>query len=233
MTRFICAISILFVPSLLFSQKVRNVRTTIIKDKVTITYDLIETLPGDTLFISVFPSDLTIELPARGLKGDIGKVSGGNVEKKIEWTTKDIAILSPKTEISFDVRSELVYRFVVTTDIKSVRRGKSATIHWNAWPDRPINIQLVSDTTAQYTIVSGATKGQYIWRVPNDLVIDDNYRLRLRNLNQNQETKQFKIKHTIPTVVKLLPLAAAAILLIPKEAPKKSDLPAPPDVGLN
>jgi hypothetical protein len=220
----------LFVPFLLFSQKVENVKTLIDGERVVITYDLIDTLPGDTLFISIYPSDPYIELPLQGLAGDVGKVFGGGKGKNIVWSAKD-QILNSKNPISFDVRAELVYRFVLLTKVKDTRRSKRIVLKWNAWPDRSINIQLVKDNTVQFSIANSVSKGEYSWKVPSGQDIGSFYQLRFANGNQILLTNEFKIKHRIPTAVKLLPLGAI-VLLIPDKA-KKEGLPGPPGLGLN
>jgi hypothetical protein len=228
--RLFLTILTLFISFSIFSQKVENVKTIVEGDKVTITYDLTELISGDTLFITIYPSDPLIELPLRGLSGDVGKVSGVGKGKKIVWMSRD-QIVNRGNPLSFDVRAELVYRFVLLSEMKDTRRGKKVLLKWNAWPDRPINIQLVKDNVVQYAVATSVGKGEYTWKVPSGQTIGSYYQLRFANESKVLLTDEFKVKHRIPTLVKFLPLVGL-VLLLPKET-KKEGLPGPPGLGLN
>ncbi len=221
-----------------YSQKIGNLKASTVGEKIFITYDIAAQYPGDKFDIDLYASSNNYSAPLQKLTGDVGKgLSAGN-GKRIEWDAK-AELGDYQGEILFEIHAEVIAAFLITNEIKSARRGKSVQLNWRGGSkNQDVKIELLKSGVNQGVIATTSNSGSYFWSIPSNEKVDSDYELRLANAGETITTSQFSIKHKVPTLVKVIPVAVVAAVIGlagGSKSPSNSEtsLPSPPDLGLN
>ena len=230
----------ILLPLLTFSQKLENLKAVVQGEKIIVSYDISQGYDGDKFDISLYASHNNFTSPLQRVNGDVGRGLTPGKEKKIEVDAKN-EIGNYKGELSFEVRAEVIAAFALTNNISSAKRGKTVSLAWRGGAkSQDVKIELLKAGVAEGAVGTVANNGTYQWSLPSKQKTGTDYQLRLVNGKETVMTGRFAIKHKVPTLLKALPLVvvAAVVGLVGGSKPgtgpaKDSNLPIPPDLGLN
>ena len=235
------ALGFLCFPLLALSQKLENLKAVAQGDKIIVTYDISQSNAGDKFDIALYASHNNFSSPLQRVNGDVGRGQTPGKDKRIEVDAKN-EIANYKGELSFEVRAEVVAMFALTTRMGSIKRGKEQSLDWRGGSKaQDVKIELLKAGVSEGIVGTIANNGNYRWSVPAKQKTGTDYQLRLINGREMITTEEFAIRHKVPTVVKIIPIAIVGVAIGLAGGSKSSSgspakdnaLAMPPDLGLN
>ncbi len=228
------------VPVLGYSQKIENWKAGLQGDKIAITYDLAQGLPGDKYNVSIYASHNNFSTPLQAVSGDVGKGISAGVGKQILWDGKS-ELKDFRGDLTFEIRVEVMAILAIKSVLVSAKRGKTMPISWRGGnKNQDVKIELMKAGVAAGVISNTANNGNFTWAVPPKQKTGSGYQLRLTNGSETVMSEPFAIKHKVPMLLKAAPIVAVAAILglsgggsKPGPTPASSNLAMPQDLGLN
>jgi hypothetical protein len=221
------------------AQKIENLRAVVQASEIVITYTISPTNTLDKFDISIYSSHNNYSTPLQQVSGDIGRGIGAGENKRIIWYARN-ELGDFKGDISFEVRAEVIATFVQTNQFNSVKRGKSIPITWRGGNNsQDVKVELLKGGVIESVIATTSNNGSYSWSIPSKEKVGSDYQIRLTNGKETVVSSSFSIKHKVPTLVKILPVAVIGVVVVLVTGKSKSstedaktNLPTPPDLGL-
>lgn len=103
-------------------------------------------------------------------------------------TGRDIA-LQHRSHEDPDTTLDEAVQLVVPSGGEEFSIGDRIPVVWNSRGDeRPVQLEVSSDGGVSWSLIAGNLNGpRYLWRVPDDAVISDDYLMRIRSVSQTGE----------------------------------------------
>lgn len=132
------------------------------------------------------------------------------------------------------------FSFINPGTRRKFKRGKEYILEWESTnPQTPVRLELYKGNNLLFIINPVVVGNKYRWRIPSDMALGKNYKIRivnLKNKENQQDSPQFKIKRKVPLGLKIGILAGMAagagyyyyFILDEETAPKDNLLPEPP-----
>lgn len=222
----------------LTAQQVTNIEAKQLDNqKVRVSYDLQGELPGQLFKVELYSSANNFRLPLLYVEGHVGEDVKAGIGKFIDWDfSKELVAF--EGDLTFEVRALLTFSpLKVSFPVNgSARRGTAMTITWlGSVPNGFVDIELFRDDKKVSTIARTQNDGSYQWNIPIDTNPGQGYTIKVSSTSSTQfhSGGYFSIKRKIPLLVKFIPVAVAAplVILLTDEggAGGSRILPAPPD----
>lgn len=218
-------------------QEVINISASQLDENIVrISYDLNGEIPGQLFTVNLYSSANQFSLPLEYVDGYVGEQVEAGVNKFIDWDiSKELVAFNG--EISFEVKATLTFTpiHVAFPEANSLKRGKQHYITWKGTnTNEHVDIQLFREATKVATIANTVNDGLYEWEVPYSTKPGKGYSVKISSTTSSQSDigDEFSIHRKIPLLVKLIPFAIAApvvINLTEEEPPVPKLLPAPPN----
>lgn len=210
------------------AQAVENVRATLKGEQIIIEYNLKDEV--DEFTIKLFSSHDGFKSPVQLAVGDIGEhVKPGH--KTITWEAKK-ELITFKGELTFEIRATPTPLTLISpgTDYK-VKRSKTLDVQWlGGKRNETITISLLKDNSVVQNIGTTENVKKYAWTVPKKIKTGV-YQVRLNGTTTSVVSEPFKIKPKTNTLVKILPVAIIAAVILTtsggSETSGNNDLPKP------
>ena len=223
-----------------YCQKIENTLAAVQRNKIIVTYDLSGAAGNEKFDVALYSSHDNYAFPVKLVSGDVGLDVPAGRTKRIEWNSK-AELGNYKGELSFEVRAEVVTALTLPMDVKSVKRGKSLPLTWTGGhKSQEVKIELLKSGISQTVLATVANHGSYQWGVPSSQKPGKDYQVRFTTGKEIITSDPFSIKHKIPTLIKAVSIGTVAILALSSgsssssgTATRDSNLPVPPDLGLN
>lgn len=121
---------------------------------------------------------------------------------------------------------------------KNFRRGKEQRLAWKGNDDTvPVRLELFKGNKMLFTVNPVVVGNSYVWRIPADMNLGNDYRIQIVNLKNTDNTAispEFSIKRKVPLGLKIAGLAgigAIVYFVVTRESGEEEEslLPLPPD----
>jgi len=224
------------------AQSVENIKITTNNELIFVEYDLV---PGGgfTIFkVQLYASFNNYSEPLRYVSGDVGDRVTAGFKKLITWAAKS-ELINYKGDLEFEIRAEpipgiLPYEFTAPLSGSAVRRTKEIRVQWTGGePEENVQLQLIQNNQVRTVVGNMPNTSEFVWKIPSS--IDKGvYQILLTAQSGMATSKPFKIKSKTSGFVKILPIAAAGVViyLLSSSAtdtsvnnPGSNFLPTPPD----
>jgi hypothetical protein len=218
-----------FAPRLI-GQKIANVRASTQGSFVEISFDLIESEPGEKFRVSLYGSHDNFTSALTRVSGDAGDqpVKAGT-GKKVLWDAAS-ELRNFQGPITFEVRAEVIPAPLVITHPAAgdrFKRESNLEITWSKQKDGRLELMR---NGVSVTRIGEGSNGKVTWRLPSDVKPGRGYQVKLTSGSESITSGEFKVSPKVPLVVKVLPvLAAGVVAYLLLGGDKEESLPLPPD----
>lgn len=206
-------------------------------NRLVVHYNLEDSNPNHQYLISLFSSQDNFSTALVKVSGDVGQEVKPGVDRKIIWDlTKELGQF--KGKLTFEVRGRVFIPFVKLTpfeDGQVFKRGKNVQLAWTSGnTGGQVNIELFRGQDRTLVENNVPNSGRFAWQIPAGQKKSNDYKLRFTNSkdrNDFVESKLFTIKPKVPTVFKIVGLAALGAIVYfvlpkdPEPSPTSQDEP--------
>jgi hypothetical protein len=193
-------------------------RVELADQKVTVHYDLTDTVKSRTYSISVYRSNDNYLNPLQQVTGDIGREVKPGINKKFSWDAQTELGAEFSGSVSLEIRGKLYIPFVRFdgfNEYKVIKRLKPYEVTWSGGTSQNIlNFDLYKGEKKVLTIPNIANVGHYKLTLPKDVKPGKDYRFRIsdtKNKDEVVETGNFIVKRKTPLLLKILPVVALGV----------------------
>ena len=210
----VVAASVLF-PASAEAQSLQNINATFQNGKVLIYYDLTGGNSSQKFALDLYGSHNNYSAPLTRVTGDVGQGIIPGRGKKIEWdAAADLGKYNG--QITFKIKGEaMIMPFVFKNpSTGTVRRGKDVSVQWEGGRmDQTVQLELYKDGQRVKSVAETKNNGQYVWHLPSDME-KGSYFLKLHAGQETAQSKAFDVKARTPLIVKALPIAVIAGVVV-------------------
>jgi hypothetical protein len=206
---------------------------------IILYYDLADTEKLRTYYIQVFSSHNNYASPLQKVNGDVGVNVKPGINRKIVWNAKSEMGASFAGDIQLEVRGKVFVPLVkFTSSISgSVKRTTTVPFTWTSEnKNTKLSFQLYQNETLVKTFSGVANTGKTRLTLPGSLAPGSGYYFKVADetaADNFVKTNEFEIKRRFSTIIKIAPVAVAAlvvVLLLPDKANEQVvGPPGPPD----
>jgi hypothetical protein len=228
------AVLLVFLPFLASSQiTIKGVEMA--GPKIIVHYDLEDPNVNNEYLLNLYTSIDNFAAPAKDVKGDIGSEIKPGTDKKVEWSFLEEQG-KYKGQIAVEIRGKAFIPFVKVKDFnltKSYKRGNAYNLNWKPGSTSPINIELFKGNNRVNSELNISNNGSYSFNIPSKAKTGKNYQLKIIDVKTGDaiHTGQFKVRHKVPTLVKVLALFAVGSITYKLTHHKVQTIDAPPFPG--
>lgn len=219
-----------------YGQKIEHVAATFQDGKVTIAYDLVGADPSAKYNVSLYSSHDNYASPLNFVTGAVGENVGPGKSRSVIWDAKAALPTDFDKEIVIKVKAVIILPPIAKINLEpltrtAIKRGTTYDLGWvGGAPGDNLTIELIKDNKVQQTITQELKNTQrYGVLLPKNIKPGKNYSLRVTNTsrsNDQSDTSPFEIKPRIPLLVKVLPIAVVAGVVLSGSKSSKDSGPA-------
>jgi hypothetical protein len=226
----------ILIPLALQGQTIENVNATPRGDLIIVEYDLKPTAGATEFKISLYGSHNNYREPIRFVTGDVGERVMSGTRRTITWAVKN-ELMNFTGDIQFEVRGEPYipikpFAFTNPAENNTVKRGSKLKVEWTGGSGtESVQLQLIQDNQVKKVVGNAVNTGTFSWKVPAN-TSKGTYQLSLTAPSGNATSMPFRVEQKMSTLMKVVPLAIIAGVviwqLLPDDDPSNT-LPPPPD----
>lgn len=216
---FIITCLLLQLTSCLVAQDFAVKRVESSQGKITLYYDLLDTL-GRGYTINVYASRDNFIAPLQRITGDAGLEVKAGKGKKIVWDAP--AELGPDFDgkMGLEVRGRVYIpfvRFERFEEYKAIKRGKAYNISWTGGtPQNILHFDLYKGEKKVTSFTDVANTGKYKLTLPTSVKPGSNYKFKITDSKNKDEivyTGNFTVKRKVPLLLKVIPILSVGALV--------------------
>lgn len=208
-----------------FSIKQIEVRS----DRLTLHYDLIDTVKDHTYSVYVYSSKDNFLSPLEKISGDAGLEVRPGANRKIIWNAKEELGPTFTGEVALEIRGRVYIpfiRFEGFKDVEARKRGVPFLVKWSGGTRQNIlNFQLYQGEKLKHTFPNAPNNSEHRITIPASIKPGKGYYFRItdtKNKDQMVITPQFEVKRRYPLALKVIPVllvGGAIYFLLPDPGP--------------
>ena len=208
------------------AQIVENINASFDGEKMVITYDLRFTDANQKFKIVLYSSQDNYSEPLLLVTGDTGEnVLPGKV-KRVVWDAKSVLPEYFDGDIRIKIKAskiappKLVFEPLA---LKTYKRGRTISMKWTGgYSTDQVIIELYKEKAFNLLVADKMNNtATYEWKMPKS-VKGRNYTLRITNAarpDEQAESQAFRVKPSVPLLVKILPILAAGGIIALSSGP--------------
>jgi hypothetical protein len=191
-------LALAMLPGILLGQSLQNIKASLQKDSVIISYDLVSSHTQDYYTVEVYSSHDNFSNPLKAVSGDVGPEIKPGLGKTITWMVK--AEMGPfKGSLTFELRATpylivMPFEFTNPAVATIVKKGKSLSLLWAGGVyEENISLQLMQKDNIHSLIAQTKNTGSFTWQVPKSTPKGD-YRILLTAQEGSAMSKTVTVK---------------------------------------
>ena len=205
-------------------------------ERLTLHYDLIDTVKDHTYSVYVYSSRDNFMTPLEKIAGDAGLEVRPGANRKIVWSAREELGPTFQGEIELEIRGRMYVpfiRFQGFQDMEVRKRGVPFLVKWSGGTRQNIlNFQLYDkDGKLRHTFPNAPNNSEHRLTIPVSIKPGGDYYFKIsdtKNKDQVVITPKFEIRRKYPLLLKVLPvlaIAGVAYMLLPDPGPDEIEGP--------
>ncbi|CAN5267822.1 hypothetical protein BH23BAC1_BH23BAC1_48060 [soil metagenome] len=202
----------------IYSQSIENVRTNIEGGEVTITYDLLGSDTSQIFEIRLYSAiDNYRQRLYRGV-GEVGRDIRPGRNKQIVWNNREELTAYKLNDMDFTLEATLIYSPIIfTSPVANAthKRGNAVKLNWIGGESfERLRVEVFQNNVKLRNIETITNRGSYVWKIPSNIAPGQGYQFKLTRETSPDDgvfSNRFNIERRIPTLIKVLPVAAIGI----------------------
>ena len=200
-------------PLHIYSQTVEIENIAIRDGKVSIKYNLLDSIQGRHYTVRLYSSRDEFLNPLNELSGDHGMEILPGSRKTIEWNARQELGSGFNGDVALELRARVYIPFINVDDfddIKTLTRHRKYSLTWSGGrPSNILNFNLYRDDEKITTFSNIANVGHHDLEIPAHIKPGKGYYFLISDIKNKDEvvkTNEFKVRRKIPLALKVLPV---------------------------
>jgi len=178
-------------------------------NRFVVHYSLTDTVPGRSYTVRAYASHDGFTNPLQKITGDAGLDVKTGSSRIIEWTFSEEVGTAFDGKIVVELRARVFVPFIKTESINQYnvfKRGRSYNLTWEGGSSHNVlNFDLYRGNRKIHSFPNVGNSGHHAFKFPSHIKAGRNYRFRISDSKNSDEvvyTREFKIKRSVPLVLK-------------------------------